>query len=306
MKNILLLSALAIFTVSMSMAQTEDVTISSMEESINILQLKQEEMEKRLQQLSEALRKDKKEIQQMERENMNFHLSIDSLKVISENLERKQEVDGRKIKSKLQDTDNRVATNQSALKSRTLWGGIIIAVVIFLIVATSYYQTKQIKSDISSINEVRKAQEALQSVQTRMQEESVKLDNKLLELAEKQMGTIQVATTNTTPDHSLTLKVADELVRIEMNLSRMDSSIKGYKQLVKAVQRIKDNFSANGYEIVDMLGKPYNAGMKAAVTFVTDENLEMGQQIITKIIKPQINYRQQMIQAAQIEVSQPE
>ena len=105
-------------------------------------------------------------------------------------------------------------------------------------------------------------------------------------------------------DHSLALKVADEIIRIELNLSRMDSSIKGYKQLAKAVQRIKDNFQANGYEIIDMLGKPYVAGMKAAVTFVTDESLEKGQQIISKIIKPQINYQQQMIQAAEIEVSQ--
>ena len=86
----------------------------------------------------------------------------------------------------------------------------------------------------------------------------------------------------------------------------MDPSIKGYKQLAKAVQRIKDNFLANGYEIVDMLGKPYIAGMKAAVTFVIDENLSRGEQVITKVIKPQINYQQQMIQAAQIEVSQSE
>ena len=143
-----------------------------------------------------------------------------------------------------------------------------------------------------------------------MQEESVSLDNKLVDLIDKQLHSQNTAPSlsNQTGeiDHSLALKVADEIVRIETNLSRMDSSVKGYKQLTKAVQRIKDNFAANGYEIVDMLNKSYNSGMKAAVTFVTDESLEPGQQIISKIIKPQINYKQQMIQAAQIEVSQPE
>ena len=99
-------------------------------------------------------------------------------------------------------------------------------------------------------------------------------------------------------------KVADEIVRIELNMSRMDSSIKGYKQLAKAVERIKDNFKANGYEIVDMLGKPYNEGMKVIANFVVDEDLEEGKQIITGITKPQINYNGQMIQAAQITVSQ--
>lgn len=125
----------------------------------------------------------------------------------------------------------------------------------------------------------------------------------MISLMEKQIN-IQQALTPTGTDHSLALKVAREIVRIELNLSRMDASVKGYKQLAKGVQRIKDNFKANDYEIVDMLGKQYQPGMKADVTFVTDESLETGQQIITRIIKPQVNYKQIMIQAAQIEVSQ--
>lgn len=87
-------------------------------------------------------------------------------------------------------------------------------------------------------------------------------------------------------------------------MSRMDSSIRGYKQLSKAVGRIKDNFNAHGYEIVDMLGKPYCEGMKVIAEFVLNEDLEEGQQIITGITKPQVNYNGIMIQAARITVSQ--
>ena len=137
-----------------------------------------------------------------------------------------------------------------------------------------------------------------------MQEESIKLDDKLLELFDRQIANASKTEDNGKPDHSLALKVADEIVRIKLNMSRMDSSIKGYKQLAKAVERIKDNFKANGYEIVDMLGKPYNEGMKVIANFVVDEDLEEGKQIITGITKPQINYNGQMIQAAQITVSQ--
>ena len=100
------------------------------------------------------------------------------------------------------------------------------------------------------------------------------------------------------------MKVADEIVRIELNLSRMDPSIRGYKQLSKAVERIKNNFMAKGYEIIDMLGKPYNEGMKVTANFVVDESLKEGELIITGITKPQINYNGKMIQAAQITVSQ--
>ena len=142
------------------------------------------------------------------------------------------------------------------------------------------------------------------AAQAKMQEESVKLDNKLLELAEKQISVAPKASPNEEVDHSLAMKVADEIVRIELNMSRMDPSIKGYKQLGKAVQRIKDNFKANGYEIIDMLGQPYNEGMKVIASLVTDESLKPGQQIITGITKPQINYNGKMIQTAQITVSQ--
>ena len=105
-------------------------------------------------------------------------------------------------------------------------------------------------------------------------------------------------------DHSLALKVADEIIRIEINLAKMDPAVKGYKQLSKAVERIRTNFAANGYEIVDMLGQPYHEGMKVVANFVTDESLAEGAQIITGITKPQINYNGVMIQSAQITVSQ--
>ncbi len=53
-----------------------------------------------------------------------------------------------------------------------------------------------------------------------------------------------------------------------------------------------------------MLGKAYSEGMKASVNFETDESLKEGEQKITGIIKPQINYKGKMIQTAQITVSQ--
>ena len=53
-----------------------------------------------------------------------------------------------------------------------------------------------------------------------------------------------------------------------------------------------------------MLGKPYNEGMKLSADFVSDKTLAEGEQKITGIIKPQINYKGKMIQAAQITVSQ--
>ena len=185
------------------------------------------------------------------------------------------------------------------LRGKTI-GGIIVSVALLILSALVYLLLrKRISKGDTAIEEI-------EQTQKRLQEESVKLDNKLVELLEGQMKVAEnkPASASSTPDHALALKVADEITRIETNLSRMDASIRGYKQLMASVKRIKDNFMANGYELVDMLGKPYNEGMRVNADFVIDEELEEGKRIITTVTKPQVNYNGEMIQKATITVSQ--
>lgn len=301
----ILLSIVSVCCLSTTaVGQSNGNAISDMEKGLSSVQSKQVELDGKVQRLLRVSDKNAQNIQSLAQRNESLCGSIDSLKTVCDSLGKIQTADKVDISGKIKDTNNALDFNKAMLESRTLWGGVVIFSIFAVLSIVYFLLIRRIKAGTSSIDEVRKAQDALLSAQTKMQEESVKLDNKLLELVEKQMQTIPVATESNTADHSLALKVADEIVRIEMNLSRMDASIKGYKQLAKAVQRIKDNFCANGYEIVDMLGKPYNAGMKVVANFVPDDGLQFGSQIITGIIKPQINYNGQMIQAAQITVSQ--
>ena len=84
----------------------------------------------------------------------------------------------------------------------------------------------------------------------------------------------------------------------------MDANTKGLKQLSASVKRIEDNFAANGYDMPELINKSFNSGMKLIISnSVPDENLNEGEEIITKIIKPQVNYKGVMIQSAQVEVS---
>ena len=252
-------------------------------------------------------------ISALESLNKDLSLKLDSLQKEYDNLANNQKADKSELSTIIGETNERVLATEEILSSRTLWGLCGIIALIVALAAIVWAFLKKFKSGTTSIDDVRKAQSSLEEAQEnirkaqeKMQEETIQLDNKLIEVLSKQSVSAPTTTDDGEIDHSLTLKVADEIVKIEMNLSRMDESIKGYKQLSRGVQRIKDNFKANDYEIVDMLGKPYQAGMKAAVTFVTDDSLEPGQQIISRIIKPQVNYKQVMIQAAQIEVSQAE
>ena len=105
-------------------------------------------------------------------------------------------------------------------------------------------------------------------------------------------------------DHSLALKVADEITLIERNISHMNKDTKGLKPLIRAIERLKDNLLSKGYEIPELLGKPFIEGMKITIiTSIPDENLEKGRDLITKIIKPQVNFNEKLIQMAQVEVT---
>ncbi|MBI9073347.1 MAG: hypothetical protein JEY94_17225 [Melioribacteraceae bacterium] len=207
-----------------------------------------------------------------------------------------------KIETNQQVADKSITKLEDDLSRTTLYWIIAILIIVILVIVLTYFLRKQIfkqKIDLdSTLKETRKS----------LEEEGVKLDNKLIEVLETQLKVIEnsgIGKSQET-DHTLALKVADEIIRIQKNLTRMDENTKGLKQLIASVKRIQDNFASNGYELVEMLGLEYNEGMKVSANFILDESLEPGKQTITRIIKPQVNYKGVMIQSAQIEVSQGE
>jgi hypothetical protein len=236
--------------------------------------------------------------------------NIDSLNqlIISSNQKFVEVKDN--LGTKIKQTDETVTSNNSKIseldssldKNRLYW---IIATLATLLLGGLIYWLlgKRIKSSKSDV------ETQIRNTKALLEEESVKLDDKLVEVLETQLklkqkkSKVQPTTSNEKADHSLALKVADEVIRIQKNLSRMDESTKGLKQLGSSVKRIQDNFASNGYELVEMLGKEYNEGMKVTANFVPNEDIETGKEIITRIIKPQVNFKGEMIQAAQIEVS---
>ena len=304
MKKIILLMLSVVVCCQASAKTQEKDNLSEFNDKYVDLEQRQAKLAINLAELSKKQEATEIYIQELFKDKDRQQLLIDSLQNQCKQLESVQSSDRKNVNGMIDKTNSHVQANQETLQSRTLLVCIIAALLLVIIVGVACRLAKRIKSGNTSIDEVRKAQNALQAAQEKMQEESIKLDDKLLELFDRQIANAPKKEGNGNPDHSLALKVADEIVRIELNMSRMDSSIKGYKQLAKAVERIKDNFKANGYEIIDMLGKPYNEGMKVIANFVVDEDLEEGKQIITGITKPQINYNGQMIQAAQITVSQ--
>ncbi len=288
-----------------AIAQTGTNEISVMERSLNNVQSKQAEFDKKLRQIATNSNKNEHDILLLEQRDKVLCASIDSLITVCDSLQKAQTADRTTINERIQETNNTLASTQSVVKNRTFWGGIITIIILFAVSFISYYLIKRIKRGTSSIDDVRKAQEALQNAQTKMQEESVKLDNQLLEIVQQQLKEKPIVSGNTEmPDHLLVVKLADEIARIETNLSKMDKSVRGYKQLVQAKDRMINNVRANGYEIISLLGQNYNDGMQFQTRFVPDDTLPEGKRIITGMIKMQVNYNGKMIQPAEIVVSQ--
>ena len=249
-------------------------------------------------------------ISQIKQENLSLKVKLDSVSSIVSTNENNIVAISKDLGTKIQETGDNAESKISALnsdvdKNRLYWiigtlSTLLIGGIIFWLLGKRIASSK---TDVESqINSTKKS----------LEEESVKLDSKLVEVLESQLKIQQAESSSTPPnstpekeDHSLALKVADEIVRMQKNISRMDEGTKGLKPLEKGIERIQANFAANGYEMVNLLNKDYEDRMNLdVINFLEDDNLEKGKKIITKIIKPQVNFNGVLIQRAQVEISQ--
>ena len=202
-------------------------------------------------------------------------------------------------------TKQQIQTNSESVnltiakKSQTgLWIFIAIAIVIVFIAIIFGLLLAKRKNEVASLSA--KADKLNEEIVNRLTSEM----NDMQTISKQIAALSSVSGGDSDSEQKLIKTLADRITFMEMTLYKMDSSVRGHKQLSKSIKQMKDNLLANGYELVDMLGKDYNDGMKVTANFVEDEELPVGKQIITGIIKPQINYKGKMIQSAQITVSQ--
>jgi hypothetical protein len=314
-----ILIILIVFSVSNIFAQTDSLTfkkdIDNLDEKVLLLENKIETIRsantkilqehKSLRNSQFSLKKENNKLNNnFETYKQNTKAEIDSLQQVinsnSANIKKTADELGVKIEETNISANQSISDLNRTVSQNTLYWIIAILVVALLVLLVFVLLRKQIfkqKTDLdSNLQETRKV----------LEEEGVKLDNKLIEVLETQLKIINSSNSGTEKeaDHTLALKVADEIIRIQKNLTRMDEKTKGLKQLTASVKRIQDNFASNGYELVEMIGLKYDEGMHVTANFIPDDNLKEGEKIITRIIKPQVNYKGVMIQKAQIEVSQ--
>jgi len=319
MKTKLLLLILA-FTFSNAFAQTDSIKlkneianlnrrISNIESKVEIIQNGNTRILQENESITNSLSFLKGEFKKLNNDFVTYKQyttkQIDSLQQVinsnSANIQTTANELGVKIDNTHDFANQGIIDLNKTVSHNTLYWIIAILVVALLVLLVFIFLRKQIfkqKTDLDgNIQETRKA----------LEEEGVKLDNKLIEVLETQLKIINNTNVGTEQeaDHTLALKVADEIVRIEKNISKMDNETKGIKPLAKGIERIKDNFKANGYDMVQLLDKEYDDGMNIdVINFIDDDTIPSGKKIITRIIKPQVNYKDVLIQRAQVDVSQ--
>lgn len=207
---------------------------------------------------------------------------------------------GADISDANQKIDNNVSTLSESINSRTWLGALGILIAIGLLACAYYLLRRRISSGATTIDKIRSAQERLETAQKAMQEESVKLDSKLVELLDRQITQPQ---DNTEEEHKLVKSIATEVARIEQNLAFMDSKIKGISNLKNRASAIKTTLQARGYEIPSLIGETYHDGDNMDPTMELDEELPIGTQIIRRVMKPMVLYNGKLIQAAEVVVA---
>ncbi len=272
--------------------------------------------------LGKELQPLKTSIQNLQNENNKLKIEVGSLKTkISdanktiESLQKQTQTNSTAISQTANELGVKISTTETnanqkiseignSLSTKTLYG--IIGVLIAILISGLLYWLLSRRQQTDKTDFI----DQLSKTKSSIEESLVKEFGKQTDLIEHQLQLLEqqkkesLTVANAEPDHSLALKVASEINLMERNINLMDKGTKGLKQLSRSVGKLKDNLSANGYEMPELLGKQYNPGMKIIViSSIPDENLENGSEIITKVLIPQVNFNDKMIQAAQIEVS---
>lgn len=265
-------------------------------------------------------------LNQQEEKNNNSILELsDSIKKLKSDISTintKISASEQKLIGQIQSESNlnngKISNVNEVISKKTFYGMIAIFAVIFLSTIVFIVFKRRQNADKSDLinkldNSTNKINQELSSTKSNV----ISLESRLMEEYSKQvagleqlvstisqLNTLNDSGSSSEPDHSLTLKIADEITRINAFANTLDPSKQEAIALKLSVTRIIDNFKVNNYEIVDLLGQKYDDRLNIEVLGEeVDNNLKPGEEIISKIIKPLVKFDGKQIQAAQVEIS---
>ena len=202
------------------------------------------------------------------------------------------------------------------LQHRSWWYAIATGLIALLLIIGYVYlnrrgqaSTKSLTTQLEqTISQVRSAEEKATQADTALADRLFEI---LTQLKVQQQSLIAAqptavasgASSVVAPDHHLPLKLADEIHRMRKRLATLPEETKGLTPLKKSLERLENELLEQGYEIVDHLGMAYTENLSVKARFIPSDDLDPDQQLITKVVSPQVNYQGVLIRMADIEVS---
>ncbi|RQD65378.1 hypothetical protein [Desulfonatronovibrio magnus] len=150
-----------------------------------------------------------------------------------------------------------------------------------------------------------------QKLRRQMDDQGAILDTKMVELLEKQIPLLPGTETDNTStetvhhqeqDHTLAIVMGEEIFQIMKRKKMYAEDSEAFDKLKVSLRRMWSTFKQKGYEIVDLMDKPYSEDMDINAEFTLTHELLPGEQIISKIRSPWIRYNGQTIQQGEVEV----
>ena len=233
-----------------------DKEIRPLSEKVKLIQIEKNKLEAEVIRLNNKLQNFNKIIEKLKKQTDSNSTAIS---------EKTDEL-GIKIKESGDRSDGKISKVSESLGKNSLYG--IIGVLSAILLSAFIYwilNKKQLSNKSDFVDQLNKTKSSIEETLINEFGKQTLLMDTQLHLIEQQKNSIS-NTLNIEPDHSLALKLANQINVMENNLNRMDQDVKGLKTLRRSISTLKDNLIANGYEMPELLGKPFNDKMKIIVT----------------------------------------
>jgi len=249
------------------------------------------------------------EIKTLNSKIKNFTVDIQKLQVQTDSnkyaIDQSKNIFETKIKKTSEDNNEKIMDVGQSISQKSLLGIIFILLVLLISGSLFWLLSKKQKTDKTNVEQL------IKDTKKTLSKEGVRLDTKLVEILETQIKLIQeeriinaLKSEESEIDHSLPLRVADEITRINAYANTLDPKFQDSKALKSSVKKLINTLKVSNYELVDLLGQKYNDGLKViVVNAIPDNKLKNGEEIISNIIKPLVKFNGEQIQAAQVEIS---
>jgi len=278
-------------------------TLSEQQEKLNELETK---ITANIQKISNLTNTQNNKITEIDKkikeQSTNFNILKNELETDLAALNDSLGITSTKLSNSSAETTEKIGNIDESIDTKTFYIIIGSLILLLFIVIVFFVLNISIKKKTKSLDD------NIVETRNKMEEEAVKLDAKLIEILEKQiqLNELKPIAKDEKIDHSIFIKVANEIQRMRTRIKHMPEDTKGIGALTNALRRLEEELNDNEYEVIDLTGQEYVDGLTTKARFIPSDQIETGKRIITKTIKPQVNYKNVLIQMSEIEITKGE